>query len=88
MPSVSPFRGLDAGDEYKRYLRNKSWQCPKSPTNAHHWIGDSENRALLRCKYCGAEKRIALRKIKLPYYIIAKEIRESNKPVEEDSPAT
>ena len=40
---------------YGKYINGQNWQCPNSPSGAHHWVQDSDNPNLWRCKYCEAE---------------------------------
>jgi len=38
---------------YNRYLKSGVWQCPQSPSGAHHWI---INDGRMRCKHCQQER--------------------------------
>jgi len=40
---------------HDEYIKSGSWKCDKSPTGAHHFIG---NQFVLKCKYCGKEKQV------------------------------
>jgi len=46
-------RGMSPED--RNYIKSGVWQCPLSPTGAHHSIIRGE---MMWCMYCGEERRI------------------------------
>lgn len=41
----------------RRYLQSGLWQCPSSPSGAHHWLIDVEGVG--QCRYCGQKRQFA-----------------------------
>lgn len=41
-------------NKHTKYVKSNEWQCPKSPTGAHHWVEHShaDLPGVFYCKWC------------------------------------
>jgi len=48
--------------EERKYIKSGVWQCPLSPTGAHHSI---IRDGMMWCMYCGEERRVGAARLEL-----------------------